>query len=402
MKLYHLVFVAVTLLSLGQLVIGAGYRTLGTIALKSAAAATLGAVVGGVIALVGFNPGRSGPYAEGLGIALLALLVIGAFLGWLIVFAGVFVALKRRHSGGLLERSARSRARMAIGILGLVPAIGIAFHAGYSQLPSLHSDAELLEQLLQSREREPNSLIELLRRGNAVVPVIVARFERGGSGETMGPVESIRLLELLGRLRGEESAAALRRYLGEGYPPYLRARAALVLGVDVHDSESAASIAKLLEYRGHEWRQYQPLVFESLASLEAKAQVPSIIAALELEPEFAGSNIEHSMVTAGSDSLARLGGAEAWKKLVALSEAAATRETTLRALYKIDRHESQQILVKALDDPSPDIKSRVCEALIEMPTLRPRLSYYSCPSPNEQSWELVAGDIRRAVAAGSE
>ena len=397
MESYALVLVVVTVVSIGQLVIGAGYRTLGTIALKAAGAASIGAALGGAVALLGFNPGRSAPYAEGAGIVLAALFAIGALIGGLVAFVVVFVKLKRRHPQTIFSRSAGSRVRVAIAIAGLLPAAACTVHAYYLRLPSLHSDAVLLEQLSRGGEGRLRSEQELLQRGDAVVPSISARLKHILSNPVDEPIEAIRLLELLGKFRGARATETLRLYLGDGYPPSVRARAAIVLGVDLHDMASEAAIAKLLVYRDREWRDFQPLVFDALASLGARSQVPLIVAALELEPEIARSNIGDDIVRAASRSLALLGGPEASTKLIALSEDPLTREAVLRAIVEIDSDQSRQILAKALDDPSLDVRRRCCEALMKMPSLRPRLSYYSCPSPTDSGWNPVVADIRAVV-----
>ena len=167
--------VVLSVLSLAAFVAGIGYRALGKVILLSLAIALGVGVVAGLVSLLVFGlflaAQHHGPYAEGLGVAVIVAGVFAGVVAAVIAFTVSLYKLGRRQPQPITTREAVAPVYLVLSGLGffLIGATSLA------HVPTMLSEKTLVQQAVHSRyEHGSPAEQELRKRGQAAAPAIIA------------------------------------------------------------------------------------------------------------------------------------------------------------------------------------------------------------------------------------
>jgi hypothetical protein len=215
--------------------------------------------------------------------------------------------------------------------------------------------------------------------------------------------------ERMGVLADQKSEEARRVLLhclnSDAAPPEARTEAARVL--NVHGAERGlvvAALRKLLRNREPDVRLWHKTVLAQLFTLRAKEALPEIADAILITEEEAKSLGLADVVDAAVRALVDFDTPESWAGLerAASDSRADVRRPVVQALAALfNRPKARARLLKFLDDPSPDVRTRACTLLLFEPLSRrdrrPDMFKSNPCFATPAAWPNVAARVREAI-----
>jgi len=333
--------VIIAMAGVALLVAGLGYRRLGFVLAVSFGVSIVVSVVAWFLGLLVAL--RVGTRGEGAGVAALLFAFMSSGIAGLAFMLGAIGWIYRNRER-YVSRMPVARGTVVMAVFLLLFAAGIGGAHLIRVTPGLMSERALtmqsagLDGPLRAKARE-----ELLSRGADAVPTVIAAlqdadrsdlytFESGLNGQILFH------LALLGELGGPAAIEELRGWLNSDYAPDIRATAARGLG-EAGDSDSAHTIALLLEERSYEWRKCHFDLLRALTLLNAKDELPFVRSALQFTPDEEGTSFQTGLLGEGITALVTFDRPEAWAIVeeVANGGSIARKETVERVLRELNK-----------------------------------------------------------------
>jgi HEAT repeat protein len=215
--------------------------------------------------------------------------------------------------------------------------------------------------------------------------------------------------ERMGVLADQKSDEARRVLLhclnSDAAPTEARTEAARIL--IEHSAERdlvIAGLRKLLRNREPDVRLWHKTILAQLFTLRAKEALPEIADAILITEEEAKSLGLADVVDAAVRALVDFDTPESWAGLerAAQDSRAAVRRPVVQALAALfNRPKARARLLKFLDDPSPDVRTRACTLLLYEPLSRrdrrPDLFKSNPCFATPAAWPNVAVRVREAI-----
>ena len=215
--------------------------------------------------------------------------------------------------------------------------------------------------------------------------------------------------ERMGVLADQKSDEARRVLLhclnSDAAPTEARTEAARIL--NEHGAERdlvVAALRKLLRNREPDVRLWHKTILAQLFTLRAKEALPEIADAILITEEEAKSLGLADVVDAAVRALVDFDTPESWAGLerAASDTRAAVRRPVVQALAALfNRPKARARLLKFLDDPSPDVRTRACTLLLYEPLSRrdrrPDMFESNPCFATPAAWPNVAARVREAV-----
>ncbi len=367
------------------LLAGAGFwrfsvAVLAALLLAGAVGAGIGALVWRVALAFGDNGG-----GEWRGFGALILGGLTAAIACLVSFvAALFVLGKRLH---ILRRGAASRAALGVGAVLLAGGGGALVLDQPENTPT-----ERLVRKIVSHQAAAADEAELVRRGAAAVPVILAEIHRHpySRGDHFAPSQVPLLLTVLGKIGGAESKAELHKWAASDADEGLRVAAIGALA-ELGDRSIIPLIATLLEKRDGQWPWQHAHLVKALGELKASEQVATIRKTLLAQPEYGSPQLTNE----GLAALAAIGTDEAWAAIaeLAASPNKSLRDAVLTALQKVPGPRTVALAAQALDDPDPRVRESGYWLIYRV---EPKLLEGLPPGWNEETGKKLREALRKA------
>lgn len=311
-------------------------------------AAALGAGAGALVWRIAHALQLGGGSGEWRGLGALVFGAITAALVGLISFiVALFVLGKSLH---LLRRGTASRVVLGVGAVLLAGSVG----ALVCDQPSF-ATTELLVRKIVSHQASPEDEAELVRRGAAAVPVILAKVHTHPISQSahFAPSQVPPLLHVLGKIGGPEAVAELHQWAEGDVYEGIRVAALEALAA-LGDRSIIPLLATLLEKRDSPWPGQHAQLVRVLGELKATNQVANLRKALLAQPQYGSPQLTETGIAA----LAAIGTDEAWAVIAELAadREKSRRDAVLTALQKIPGPRTVALAAKALDDPDPRVR----------------------------------------------
>lgn len=334
---------------------GAGFWRM-AVALVMAAATAAGAAAGaGWVTWRVANASMTGG-GEWRGLGPMVAGVIATGVVFLVVFVAILTVIGVTKRG-VFRRSAPSR--IALGVSAALFAGGVC--AFLLDTPA-HATTALLVRKLGSGAASSEVEQELVRRGPAVVPTLLAELHRHpySRDDHSAPSEVPPQLRVLGQVGGSDAKAELHRWLQADVDPGIRVAAVLALAAQ-GDHSIEPQIVQFLGKNDGQWPWQRPQLFKALGRLKAVGQVGTIRQLVAGQPLHTPPHLAPEGVAA----LVAIGTDDAW---AAIAELGAHKEKSRRieVLTALQNHPGLRtvaVLARALDDPEVTVRESAFWAL---------------------------------------
>ena len=365
------------------LLAGAGFWRL-VIALVAAALLAAGAAagVGWVVWRIANSFTTGGGEWRGLGPLVIGVITTGVvFLGGFVVTMIVIGVTKR----GIFRRSPASRIALGMGALLFAGGVG----AFVLDTPA-HAPTALLVRKLGNGAASGADEQELVRRGSAVVPALVAELHRHpcSRADHYAPSQVPPQLRVLGQLGGAEATAELRRWAEADVDASIRVAAVTALAAQ-GDRSAEPWIVQFLAQTDGQWQWQRPQLLTALGQLKAAGQVGTIRDVVAQQ----ASHTPPQLVPEGVAALVAIGTAEAWAAIAELSAhpEESRRIEVLTALQNHPGPRTVAVLAKALEDREATVRESAFWAL--------RRAAPGLAGDVPSDWSEANGQKLRAAAA---